>query len=744
MIRPGWLIFFGLILPGSLSAQSLPVKSGEHGDFTRIVVTIPDGASWSLARGQEPRTYRLDVGADGISFDTSTVFDRIDRSRISALNAETGGSNLRFELSCDCVATGFLHQEDMVVVDVRQGSEPTDADASDPKSTGLSFGANAFSEIRLGSAPGIGPMQRMNALLPSLLSEQLHADDQPGTVPAESTLEFERDLAEQIASAATGGLLRPALRPVPAGKPHDLEDDMGRETHHREGSDMRSIQDSLEAALSSDDPTNPEARIRISGQACVDDDELDFNSWGEDDALETLIPSLRVKLYGEFDRIDETALKEIARAYVRIGFGAEARAILELDAESGDRVITALAGMVDGLPDGSGVFAGQTACDGRAALWSLLGSRELPNATPINVPAILRTFEELPLLLRNLIGPELSTRFAREGDVNAARSVLARLERATGDMTEDMILGRARVDRIDGAVDEAHHVLNEIAGMDGPNAVEATIESIELSSENGSDISPRMVELTAAYATELRKTDEGPKMWLAHARALLSNRRYDEAFTSIDSSRDIPPEVLESALGEAMSAVSRIGDDVSFLKRIVGRGPSRGLPPETVISIADRLIALGMPEQAERWLTETGISTASRPYRMSKARTLVALAKPEEAEIALIGLQGDDVLQLRAEARRQMGDFSYVQTAYERLGQEDGARSAAWLAGDWPTVANGEAGALSSAAALAESEDAVFADARPSLQLAETIAGESSQTRATLEELLATTRLTDQ
>ena len=46
-----------------------------------------------------------------------------------------------------------------------------------------------------------------------------------------------------------------------------------------------------------------------------------------------------------------------------------------------------------------------------------------------------------------------------------------------------------------------------------------------------------------------------------------------------------------------------------------------------------------------------------------------------------------------------MGDYTYAQTAFGALGEDGAARSAAWLAGDWAALGEGE-DALAAAAEL--------------------------------------------
>jgi hypothetical protein len=117
--------------------------------------------------------------------------------------------------------------------------------------------------------------------------------------------------------------------------------------------------------------------------------------------------------------------------------------------------------------------------------------------------------------------------------------------------------------------------------------------------------------------------------------------------------------------------------------------------------------------------------------------------RPEAAELLLIGLQGDDALRLRAEARAAMGDHDFAQSLFSRLGVDDRARDSAWLSGNWAQVA-GRDDALSRAAQLATEEDAVPEGEDISLAYAEALTEGSADVRATLQALLKETRLPEE
>ncbi|MFC4731105.1 hypothetical protein [Salipiger abyssi] len=737
MIRAA--VLMAALLLGSLPAfaQEIRVRSGEHGDFTRLVLDLPRDMQWRLSQ-PEARQAEIRFETGGYVFDFSDVFARIDRARVADLSVLAEGSGIRIDLACACAASAFLLRERMLVVDIRAGTPPL------PEPSPPSPASKALSELRVGPDVGIGPPPAENALLPAF---SLPTIADTGSVPAEAPAidpgAFERMLSEQLATAATEGLLNPALRDLlRPNAARDASPEVYEDSVSGTGDAASTARTAIEAAIAGQDPYDLQSRIRIGGTACVRDDRLDLASWGGDETLETIIPELRARLYGEFDRLDPEVLIALARAYLHIGFGAEARALLELDPELRDPVLVALAGIVDGEADGAGVFAGQTDCDGFAALWALAGAPALPEGAEIDGDAIRRAFEKLPLNLRSLLGPRLATRLAEEGQPGVARNLLLQLARATGETSEDMVYSAAKIDRLEGAVDEARDVLEAFAARAGEHAPDAVAAAIEIATERREPVGARMTELSAAYATELRETEKGPELWRAHLRAMIANGEYEEGFASFWNADDIPESIRVAAAGEALILLTEQAPDTAFLKQTVSRAAAfDGLvEPKATLAVAERLLNLGLSDEAASWADLTGADRAARRTRLLTARIHLARSEPEAAEIALIGLQGEDVLRLRAEARRMMGDFDYARTAYDKLGEPQRARSAAWLAGDWPALDDAQ-DTLGATAALVRADLPNADETLPSLALAEQLAGTGAETRAALRALLEDTRL---
>ena len=732
------------LLPCVGLAQSVVLRSGEHDDFTRLVFDMPSDLRWRVDR-PERRKLAVTFDARGLDLDVSSVFDRINTERISEVTPLPNGDGVSIELACRCSADSFLHQDDMLVIDIRDAIgvvEPLEGDLAETEqarnASTVDLDHEVLSELRLGPDPGIGPRLEQSMLVPRFRANGQSQALAVQNVPLSSQEgDFERMLAEQLARAATDGLLDPAIS-------ISLVPDKGvvSEEPPLPVSENRTV--TIDAKIASRTSNDRETRVRIGGDVCIPASVLDLASWGDDDTLRKGIPELRGKLFGEFDRLDDEIAVTLAKAYVYLGFGAEARALLDLLPEPPDPGLFALAGIVDGEIDRVGVFAGQSNCEGHAALWALLGSATLPKEAEVNSNAVLRSFEALPLHLRTSLGPRLAIRLAEEGAPDAARSLLGRLSRALGKSDEQMAFSAAQVDKLGGAVGTARQELKRIADGTGSNAANAVADSIEIAVREGERIDPKMGDLAAAYATELRGTDQGSRLWLAQVRALAASGRYDDAFRVLRTDTDHPLDLREQAASDALLIVEDAASETDFLKQVVaGTETFDGIVrPEAALAIARRLLDLKLPDPAERWLSFGGVDPASREARLLRARVHLARSEPEQAEIAIVGLQGEDALRLRARARELMGDYQYATSAYASLGEEQQSEEAAWLAGAWPLL-DGRNDPIGRTAAVVETSVPDPGDA-PSLSMAEALAGASSEARDTLRKLLDETHLGDE
>lgn len=75
-----WLIAL-LVLAAPARAETFRLRSGEHADFSRLVMDgLPAGAGWTL--GRAGAGYELRLALQGAGFDTGQVYRLIPKTRL--------------------------------------------------------------------------------------------------------------------------------------------------------------------------------------------------------------------------------------------------------------------------------------------------------------------------------------------------------------------------------------------------------------------------------------------------------------------------------------------------------------------------------------------------------------------------------------------------------------------------------------------------------------------------------------
>ena len=133
------------------------------------------------------------------------------------------------------------------------------------------------------------------------------------------------------------------LPPSPSTRPHWSRPQPGSEAGAMPEApvDAAIAPESVLAALAGSDQVQATTvydrdgrRARAAGETdgppevCLDDARLDVGAWSNGLALTAQMPELRRQLVGEFDAPNPEAVRDLARLYIRFGFGAEAEALL--------------------------------------------------------------------------------------------------------------------------------------------------------------------------------------------------------------------------------------------------------------------------------------------------------------------------------------------------------------------------------------------------------------------------------
>lgn len=568
---------------------------------------------------------------------------------------------------------------------------------------------DSFGMLPLGGAE-VPPVGQDQGTAPSATPAAPHtARDRPAPSAAERVADQEALLLEELARAASQGLLEanlPALDralgrdvPAPAPEPAEAPPEPAPQDHVR-----------MEAESSIDRDTRAYRSGRTAtsdGVACLPDALFDLAAWGGDSTPAEGISDRRKALVGEFDRPDSGAVMELARYYLYLGFGAEARAVIRAflpespDAQVLSDLAVVLDGTDDGLPGGlPGRLAGQASCGGRVALWSTLAEGGPHRGDTPNTSALIAAFDELPLHLRRQLGPSLIARFLAAGDEETALVLRNAIARAPGDHGAALDLAEMRLAHAQGADFDPGRVEALIAADDAlaPEAYAAFLEA-ELAQGR---VPPEAPETAAAMAFEIAETPQGAALNDLALRAILAGGDFDlarEELMRLERDRRAPDPGGWRTLADA---ITRGAGDGTFLRLVfASRGDlAQALPGHAEATpLARRLTGLGFPDEALAYLpaqdatqgpSEAGPQSpedAETDRRMARAEALIAAGAPGQAFAALDDLATPGSDRLRAQALVAMGDPAGAAARFEQAGEVDLARRTAWVAGAWELLA---------------------------------------------------------
>ncbi|MBY6201815.1 hypothetical protein KUV65_10605 [Maritalea mobilis] len=522
-----------------LTAQTLAVQSGEHDGFSRLVVEIGPDRDWALTG--DGRDYALTVTPAPEGFDTSAVFNLIQRDRLAEIDA---GTSLNLSLACPCDVEAFRFRDRYVVIDI---ADPPDVPAPTRPATA-----------------GVLPD------LADLLVEDVDLDldpDMPEAAPTRPDIphgvddidleEAAQVMAAQLARAAAAGLLDASLgRPLadadpvaagPSASPddpdvpalvEDADQDMAlvsptaEAATERRGADAPGRDDDLEedrpaemlplraeTAFDTDRRPAPSPALQRPPLAC-DGLTYEIRDWADGAGPDQGLGALRLGLFDERDRLVPEGAIALARHYLFYGFGAEAAFWLrQLDIPPEDLLI--IAAMVDGADSPRfPVEADPMACSGSELFWRYLDGRIGPSLSDDQVGLVQRSHAALPAVLRDHLAPRLARRLQSDGHDSAARNVADAIVRG-GRLPQDAV---ARLD-LDLGVEpdsaQMRMILDDALEADGATPAETMSHALALARRTGTP--PDQTRLVAAEAL-LRETPAGETsdaLWrevvLAHA-----------------------------------------------------------------------------------------------------------------------------------------------------------------------------------------------------------------------------------
>lgn len=748
-----WLLvlLWSVALPAVAIAGRVTVRAGDHPAFTRLVLQGEGRSDWKL--GRTAQGYALQVGGAEVAFDLGGLFARIDRRRIADVTAD-GPGRLAIALGCDCHATAFAMSGGRIVVDIGDGAPardspfevelaPPDAGptpASSPVAgteapraaaatlTFLPLAAPAanpplawqgsVSRVVLGpgSAPVISDLaavkdaERPAAALPpsdpGLPLPVMVAPPPvlPPDIPGPAIRATEDALLLQLGRAASQGLVEPPApvtpppaRPdAPPPEPADAAPAMGGPDDRDPPLGAGAIAFHAETSLDRDSREDPAARhLTASGGSCVPDSEVALAEWGSADPVPAQLASARAGLVGEFDRPDVRAVERLAKLYLFLGMGAEARQVLAaFPADLVDARLLSDIGLVldDGVVAQDSPLHGMRDCDTQVALWSFLAAPSGNDVRLADTGAVVRGFSGLPAGLRHMLARRLASRLAEIGATDAARRVRNAVARES--QPGDRLVGMLDAERAlrNGKPSAAESPLDSLTAGNDPLSAEAVLLAVEARLKQGAAPPPGLVEAVSALAFERRDGADGPRFTSAAILALAAGGKFDEAFASYGRWQTEKPDADRRATAEGLfGLLAGKADDATFLQDFFAGTrmlAEAGAEAPVRLAVARRLVLLGFADEARGLVSP--VAAGKTDGRMVLAAAALGQMRPDEAVDELQGLAGPEAAALRASALSMAGRHGEAAAIYVVQGDITAAADAAWAAGDWAGAARSD------------------------------------------------------
>ncbi len=693
-----------LLAPACLRAEPIRVQSGEHDGFSRLVLSGVGTREWVFGRTEQG--YVLSLAGVSSGFDVSDVYRMIPRNRISAVWADPESGALNLRIACACHALPYELQPGILVVDVRDGPAPPGSsfelsltaspvpplvDAIPARPKRRPGAADGVTGQPAASFPPIGAIATgVSGQSPSLMP----------TLTAETVDMFSmRDnLLRELSDGSARGVVTLQLPPEPSLAPQPQKTDSSLNGHIRIGEDLGLVVLPGGTDDRRDNLTN-------DGSACMSGNRFDLAAWGPDGPAISTLGRATHGLVGEFDSPDPVALERAVKYLLHLGFGVEAKGLItafETPIRDHD-LLVALASLVDGAADPNGLFVPMAACDTSAALWAALSVSDLTTLPDLNVKAVLRGFSALPLHLRRHFGPGLADQFLAINDLETARALTAAVGRGGQAADSSVTLAQAKVDHALGETDAAAAELAHVASGNSPDAVQALMLLVETRIENDHVVPPDQIVALGALMQEYRGAEDEPGLARALALAHASAGNFGAAF------RMLPDDVETQS--EIWSILAEHGSDAALLDfAVVADGVSA--PPvsdDARQTLARRLVGIGLPSPAERWLDTPIVALAGSGLtrldqtdadRLLRAEISVRRKDGAAAVQQLIGQTGEAADRLRARAFEIALQQDQALRQYAALNDQDAMTIAARNARDWQAVVTGPDPLWSAAAGL--------------------------------------------
>ncbi|QDY70143.1 hypothetical protein [Qingshengfaniella alkalisoli] len=545
-------------------------------DFSRLVFEFGEEVSWRFGRFETG--YVLEIDGNERAYDLNEVFDFMPRSRI--LDIISTGEMVRLQVSCACHGDAFEYRPGVLVIDIKDGPAPAHSRFE------ASLSSDEITPPAEAAETSNRPPTVTNVVM-ALDDRQSAAANIIGKLPSggpslDGQADLRQTLTGEIGRATTLGLVEVVSR-EPDSDPSALSH---AQVQVRNGFEQ------VARSPVGDHRNRP---------GCLPDASFDISAWGMAQDPVTAIGLISSRTNMQDGQLQSA--EALAKAYLNLGFGAEARQVLAT-AEEGDgsQVLREMARLIDdpSLAQGD-TLRHQYSCDSAAMPWAVLAwGADQPSAS-FDEAILRRTFSEWPLWLRAHIAPVLSARLLDAGYEETARSVRESVLRAQ--QPEE----KRRSEITDTLhPTEAGHVATDLPEV-GLSNIASLTRRLKVAEPH--DIDDEMLSAARAFAFEAKGTNSGEALLDAYVDALARVQLFDEALEELQRftrSHKMDPTNLRQARNRLVAMMTERASDGAFVSNSATL--ERGwLDTDVAMAVGVRLTELGFSEQAKRFGISPGI-----------------------------------------------------------------------------------------------------------------------------------------
>lgn len=708
-----WIVFGQAVTIDASFAQAVIVRSGEHRDYSRLVLKFAHLKGWKLWR--HGTKYELTTSSGNQPIDYSQVFRFIPKTRLQAIMGDPGnGGVIRMIVSQDHHVTATEMLPGKLVVDIRRG-RPDSPDGlvarggmPDPTPKApvrLSSTSSRESYITAKQSVRGGKTVNRTEKFPPGPKRQVVVV--PSPMPDFRVLRAQEQLIGSLDNALAEGVISRAIRTppqrvlVPSLDFENGASDVKNNAHDPAQPDggivaSGAISDHLNIKTSTvfDRARNRKLQIdqerSTGGSLCLDDSHFDMSGWKDSAPVHRQISRLRMSLSDEIDQVDPAVLQKLVRLYVVLGFGTEARALMHaFDIKMPDRsLLTDLSGLLEsGKIENSRVLTSQTGCKGAVQLWTFLASGRVPLGQTPDREMISGYFSNLSADLRQRIGPVFGEILLLSGFEEDAHAVARIIARSAGKDHDAFSLFQARLDLKDNHRTQARHILNDLIKKSSQTAPEALIVLARDYLQHGDTVPDRIFLEIGAHAFTLRRSKMGGDLTSLEIKILASRGDQNTAFGLLSHEGLVKtldaPETRHLSNDIFMSFSNREVGNATFVptyyryRHLLGRGAASDAVRQ---HIADLLLQANLPEAALRVLTPMADRLTDN-IRLLYARAFLLSERFPEVASILANVDNEAARQVRISALSKTKAFDQAVTVAKTANASVLKEDVFWWAG---------------------------------------------------------------